>query len=492
MFGKKKGATEEHLGFERADSNSSKGGLLLDLEVEQPRKKGIFNKKRDLEAQEHIGAKKHRARRYMKLAAIVAVLMVGYMGFRVFATTFAVIERSGQPDALALQDNISPNQLKTEGDGRVNILLIGVGGSGHQAGNLSDVNHILSIDPFNDKVSILGIPRDLYVSIPGHYTTRINAAHAFGEQESTGGGPKLVKETVEQAFGVPIHYYARVDFTGFEKAVDAVDGVDVTTTEDLYDPSYPTRDMRGVEVFQLKAGKHHLDGRTALQVVRCRKGTCGNDFGRAERQQLVMEALKNKALSAGTVSSPSKVSKLLDTAGNHARTDMSLSIMTRLIAIAEKFQEKKVKPKNFVLSTEPGKFLVGQNVGGASVLVPTAGVDNYTQIRAYLRSDLFRDGFLAKENATVTVLNGTLTTGLATTAGSYLDSYGYNVTGVGDGPSKNVSKTTIYKVSDKKTPFTSALLKKRLKAPQTKDALPSGVNAKTDYVVILGSDYKAR
>lgn len=490
MFAKKRlNSDEEQEGI--TNREQSNGGVLIDFEIDDNHSgRRLFRKRTNLE-HESFGSKKHRLRKTLKLIGLLIIVVIGYASFRVFSTTFAVIERSGKPDALALQKSITPNQLKKEGDGRVNILLIGVGGEGHQAGNLSDVNHVLSIDPFNNKVSILGIPRDLYVPIPGFYSTRINAAHAFGEQDGS-GGPQLVEKTIEKNLGIPIHYYARVDFTGFEQAIDAVDGVDVTIKENLYDSHYPTRNMKGVEVFQLKAGKHHLDGETALKVVRCRKGTCGDDFGRGDRQQLVMEALKDKALSTGTVSSPSKVSKLLDAAGNHARTDMNLTVMMKLITIAERLQDKKIKPKNFVLSTDEGNYLTGKNVGGASVLVPTAGVGNFSQIQNFLRGELFRDGFLAKENASITVLNGTLTTGLATSAGANLTSYGYNVETIGDYVDKSQSKTKIYKLSDKKSPFTRALLKKRLNANLSHDSLPATVEVKTDYVVIIGTDYKIR
>lgn len=448
---------------------------------------GRKNISKTLEDREHMVNKVHKKGQRIKLAALLVLVLSSYFGYKLFATTFAVIDRSGKPEALALQDSIRPDQLQREGDGRINILLLGIGGGGHEAGDLSDVNHIVSIDPFNHKVAVLGLPRDLYVPIPGYYTTRINAAHAFGERDG-GKGAAVAEQTIENVLDVPIHYYAKVDFKGFEKAVDAVGGVDIEIEEDLYDSSYPTRNMAGTQVFSMKAGKHHLDGETALMVARCRKGTCGNDFGRADRQQKIMLAVKDKALSLGTVTNPSKITQLLDVAGENAKTDINLTTIGKLVQVADKLREKKVKPETFVLSTEPDNYLVGANVGGASVLVPKAGQANFADIQAFIRGELFRDGFLVKENANIVVVNGSGQSGLASSTAAMLKTYGYNAEASLEVPAGTYSGTKIYKISDKKTPFTTALLQKRLRTKLTKEKLPEiKLDKATDYIVVVGS-----
>jgi len=447
-----------------------------------------FKSKKSLEDRDHLVNKVQRRGKRLKLAVLIIAVFISYFGYRVFATTFAIIDRSGKPEALALQDSIRPEQLQREGDGRVNILLLGIGGGGHQAGDLSDVNHIVSIDPFNNKAAVLGVPRDLYVPIPGYYTTRINAAHAFGERDG-GKGAALAEQTLENVLGIPIHYYVKVDFSGFEQAVDAVGGVDIEIEEDLYDSQYPTRDMSGTQIFRLKAGKHHLDGDLALKVARCRKGTCGSDFGRADRQQKIMIAVKDKALSLGTLSNPAKVSQLLDAAGKHVRTDINLTTIGKLLEVAKKLEKNKVKPKTFVLTTDVDNYLTGANIGGASVLVPKAGQADFSQIQNFIRGNLFRDGFIAKENAKIAVVNGAGRVGLANSVATNLQSYGYNAMAVSASPTKMYSKTVIYKVSNKKSPFTKALLQKRLKKQVSKDNFYDKDLAKgADYVVIVGSD----
>lgn len=108
----------------------------------------------------------------------LAVLGLGYLGYKLFFAVQNIIDRDSG-GALALQDDIDPSQLKGEGDGRVNILLIGIGGDDHQGGDLSDTIIIASIDPFNNEVAMLSVPRDLWVDIPGQWATKINTAHAL-------------------------------------------------------------------------------------------------------------------------------------------------------------------------------------------------------------------------------------------------------------------------------------------------------------------------
>src|SRR5664279_3282734 len=140
--------------------------------------------------------------------------------------------------APGLLGTVDLTKLKGEGDGRVNILVMGIGGAGHDGPNLSDTMMVMSLDPKTKDVAMLSIPRDLYVKIPGHGSGKINAANAYG-------GPALAEQVVENVIGVPIHYYAVMDFSGFKQAVDAVGGVDINVAAPLYDPEFPCDNDRG-------------------------------------------------------------------------------------------------------------------------------------------------------------------------------------------------------------------------------------------------------
>lgn len=140
----------------------------------------------------------------------------------------------------------------------------------------SDTMILTTIPPVLPQVSMLSIPRDLWVTIPGHYDNRINTAHYFAELENPGSGMQAAKEAVEANFGIKVNYAVRVKFTGFVDIVDAFGGVTVNLPEA----------MSGLE-----AGPNHLDGKQALAFVRDRKAS--DDFFRQQRGQLfVASAIK--------------------------------------------------------------------------------------------------------------------------------------------------------------------------------------------------------
>lgn len=181
---------------------------------------------------------------------------------------------------------------------RTNVLILGLDRRPQQGDVVrSDVLMLATADPREPRLGLLSIPRDLYVEIPGHGQSRINAAHFYGERANRGKGPDLAMETVARNFGVPVHHYVRVDFDAFRAVVDAVGGIDVTVEERIVDNAYPTEDY-GTKRIEIPAGPQHMDGERALQYVRSRHGA--SDFERAARQQQVMVALAQRLASPQT------------------------------------------------------------------------------------------------------------------------------------------------------------------------------------------------
>lgn len=437
--------------------------------------------------------KKRPASRFKKIAKLSsAALMIAllFFGVKALIALQRITERNFGSGALALQDNIDPSQLQKEGDGRVNVLAIGIGGEDHPGGQLADTILVASIDPFNNEAAMVSLPRDFYLRVPGHYSSRINAVHAMGESvaKDEGGGPKLLADTVEQVLDIDIHYYVRVDFKGFIKAVDTVGGVDVEVKERLYDAATELiyGDFGGAR-FQYEPGRHHLDGKRALQFARCRKSSsCGSDFGRAARQQQVLVALKDKVLSIPTLTNPLKVIGLLDAAGSHVRTNIDIrNELPKFVDIAKRIDSTNIR--NFVFSNAPDGLLSSRSIGGAYVLVPRAGLDNFRRIHQFIHSDIFRDGFLKKESAKITILNGTGKAGFATRTAEYLKGYGYDVVEIADAPVKT-SETIVYDQTSGQKPYTMALLEKRMKKP-IQSGLPAGVTNSSDIVIVLGDDF---
>ncbi len=177
---------------------------------------------------------------------------------------------------------------------RTNILILGIDarpGEGSVA--RTDVMILATVNPGQPYVGMLSIPRDLYVSIPGYGSQRINAAHVYAEADTPGTGPQLAIQTVEQNFGVRVDRYLRINFEGFVAIVDAAGGVTVNVEHYFIDYEYPTSDY-GTMVVEFQPGQQLMDGERALQYARSRHGS--SDIERSHRQQQIIQALLKQLL----------------------------------------------------------------------------------------------------------------------------------------------------------------------------------------------------
>ena len=184
------------------------------------------------------------------------------------------------------------------GADRVTILLMGLDYRDWASGRgfpRTDSMMLISIDPITRKGAMLSIPRDLWVEIPGFGHERINTAYPSGENNRLpGGGPELAMRTVESVVGVPIQYYAVIEFSAFEDMIDEIGGIDVTVAERMKISPI------GRTSIWLEAKPTHLDGPQALAYARIRKVT-GDDFGRAQRQQQVAFAVLDRVVGFNMV-----------------------------------------------------------------------------------------------------------------------------------------------------------------------------------------------
>jgi len=419
---------------------------------------------------------------------------LGYLFVKAYLNSKKVFKGGGH--AVALQETVDLDMLKGEGDGRINVLLLGIGGGDHEAPDLTDTIIVASIDPVNHKADLLSVPRDLWVKVPNHGSMKINAAYEMGKydylgkqdssnnnQQAIEAGFKSTDNIVENVLGIPIHYNMLVNFAAFKQAVDTVGGITITVPETLADPTF-ARENGGSSVIA-RAGTQTFDGKTALMYVRSRHTS--SDFARAQRQRAVIVALEQKMFTLGTLSSPSKISSLLDTFGSNVVTDLSLSNVSRLMTIMKKIPEASIVSVG--LTDTGSNFLTTNMLSGQSVVVPIAGTYDYTAIQNFVRNKL-RDGYLAKEDAKVLVLNGTSQVGLADSVANTLKSYGYTVIGTGDAPTQTYTKTTIVDLTKGKDKYTLNYLKKRYDGAKTTTTLPDKTiqTQNANFVIILGED----
>jgi len=187
---------------------------------------------------------------------------------------------------------------------RVNLLLLGVDRrEGSDWAYRADTIMVAGVDAGSGEAVLLSIPRDLQLPIPGHGEDRINAANVYGYVENyPGGGPALVEATIESNLGIPIDGTLMADFSAFQRLVDALGGVEINVSETLHDTRYP--DPRPGDPYAFKTvhfdpGLQTMDGQRALEYARSRMST--SDFDRARRQQEVLVAIRQKALSLGSL-----------------------------------------------------------------------------------------------------------------------------------------------------------------------------------------------
>lgn len=234
-------------------------------------------------------------------------------------------EGTPEPVPTADAEAVLPNWDEDE---PVNIALLGVDTRvGDEDPPRSDTTIIIHVEPRTKEISMMSIPRDLMVFIPGFGDDKFNAAYPLGEvneDDIPGGGPTLVAQTIEANFDIPIHYYATVDFDGFRKIVNTVGGVVVDVENPLSDNLYPTDDLRLTRVY-FHAGLQKLDGEAALEYVRTRHAD--SDLGRGDRQQQVLMSIREQAISRDLIS---QAPDLIDNLSDTIRTDLNFNEMLAL------------------------------------------------------------------------------------------------------------------------------------------------------------------
>ena len=315
----------------------------------------------------------------------------------------------------------------------------------------------------------------------------------LGKQDASNANTAAVKagfasddQVLEQVLGIPIHYHVIVDFQAFSQAIDTVGGVTVNVPEELDDPTFAWM-LHGSSVIA-KPGLQTFDGFHALNYARSRETS--SDFARAQRQRTILLALKDKVLTAGTLSNPAKITGLVNAFGNNVVTDMTVNEATRLYDIGKQISNSEIVSVG--LADPPNHFVTTGNANGLSIVQPTAGLFNYTDIQNYIRNTL-KDGYIANEDAKIMILNGTATGGLATTKSTELKSFGYNVINVGDAPTKTYQNTVLVDLTKGVKKYTKRYLEQRLNVTSTTKLPDSTITPGTaDFVIILGSNENIR
>ncbi len=337
---------------------------------------------------------------------------------------------------------------------------------------------------------MLSIPRDLWVKIPGEGHAKINSAYPAG-------GMELLQETVEQNLGVTINYQVLVNYKAFKDLVNAVGGISITIKSSdprgIYDPSvdYTTRNCCALAKYP--NGPVNLDGKQALNLARARGDAYGSygfpraDFDRTQHQRDMLLAIKDKTSSSSIIANPLKVASLVEAVGNNVKTNLQVNQIQTLYTFMKKVDNSKIDSYNInTLKGENTTMLTGYtSPNGQSALIPAAGIDDFTEIQAQITKILTADA-VTKEGATVVVLNGTDSAGLAGKQVVALEGKGMTVV-TADAPAKQAA-STIIDASDGAKPNTLAYLKKKYGATVTTNAALKAGYLSADFIVILGAN----
>jgi LCP family protein required for cell wall assembly len=374
--------------------------------------------------------------------------------------------------------------LRGEANGRVNVLLLGVGDEGHDGATLSDTIIVASYDTKTKSVAMFSLPRDLYVQIPGYGYAKINEAHADGERDKKSEGPDLARETVEKVMGISIQYYVRVDFSGLAEIVDSIGGVTVEVENSFCDYAYPTERKGDTSKVCFEKGKQNMNGTKALQYSRSRHalGVEGSDFARSKRQQRLLVAIKEKALSGSTLANPKKMIELIEVLGKHIKTDAQMTEMLRVFELSKGIDSSKIINKNF--DNSPEGLLVSTSGDEGYILKPRTG--NFKEIQGVVKN-IFAVIAMREEKASVALYNGTWNTGLATRLASEMKNDGYNIVTSGDADNKNYTKTKIIDYTNGSKPETIKALEAKFDVTATKETSSSPT---FEIKVIIGKDYQ--
>ncbi len=270
-------------------------------------------------------------------------------------------------------------KLKKNKLDRLNVLILGIRGvNDPNGGLLSDTIMVISLEPKTGKIALISIPRDLYVEMPHHnFKNKINEVYVHGiEDENWKKGLKYSEEAIADVTGLDIHYATSVDFKAFKEIIDTFGGVTITL-----DKPFSERNQFAEGIIELPAGRQVIDGDTALLFVRARFST--SDFDRAKRQQQVLLAIKEKAFSLGVLSNPAKIISILNSLGNHVKTDAELWEIKELIVLMQKINTTDVKRKVFDTS-ESGLLYASRDDNGSYILLPEG--DDFGKMREACRS----------------------------------------------------------------------------------------------------------
>lgn len=418
------------------------------------------------------------ARRKTAIIAVFFALMVGFLATVGAAASYRaatkgtnvlaeVIDLPGISEIRRFAGGEPGQEGSKISSDQVNFLFLGVGGAGHDGPQLSDTIILASFDPKQNRLSMLSIPRDLAYPLGNGRFEKINSLNAWMEAANPGKGAEKTADAIGELLNVHIDHVVRVDFNGFAKFIDALGGIDVEIAKSFTDNSYPVDETGGWRTVSFQKGPAHLNGDKALEFVRSRHGNNGegSDFARSRRQQLVIQAVREKLFSLGTLANPKKIGDLLNILSGHIQTDLSSWDMIAFAPLASQIDRDKITMR--VLTDASNGELVPANVGGAYMLFPRK--PDWSEIRniannPFISKEEAENQLMSQSQAMLEIKNGTTYEGYAFQVSQKLKKLGYRISDISNAGHRGYERTVIYDLSGGQKTAEIVKLKKILDA----------------------------
>jgi polyisoprenyl-teichoic acid--peptidoglycan teichoic acid transferase len=402
---------------------------------------------------EEIAAKKGKKLFIIQsIAFLVCCLVIGRSRgsfFSLFQSAGDVVKSAGHIVSNSTRSMFSSaigKEPVLDAQWNINVALLGYWWGMHDGTYLTDSIIIASINAKKWTMSMLSIPRDLYVKKKLWNYGKINSLYEWAlyrNEKNIDLAAKEVIEKLQEITNITIPYYAMIDFKWFEEFVDSLGGIDIDVSEPIYDSSYPGENNSYI-IFSIDSGEQLLDGATALKYARSRHST--SDFSRSMRQQAIIQAITEKITSAKTILNPARMKDTYTNFTRFVKTNFSLEETLRWIPYIGSLNHKASRQIAACWSSNRQQAQAGcllytppqEAFGGASVQVPNgaspSSVSTYTYIHSFVEDTMMNTDFVV-EKPMVRILNGVGTgnknplakTPLANTTATLLVEAGFTV-----------------------------------------------------------------
>jgi LCP family protein required for cell wall assembly len=446
---------------------------------------------------------KPKRRRVVKWVVIAIVVLLALAGGWLAYKTLSNSDKIFKGNIFGLAQS---QPLKADANGRSNILVLGTSEDdpGHGGAFLTDSMMVISIDQKNKTASMFSIPRDLYVkygmACNSGYQGKINEFfNCVNEDYTTAEAEQQrlteTRQFVGDIFGMDIQYGVHVNNTVIKDAVNAVGGVDVDIQGSngepgILDRNFDWRCNYKCNLVKYDNGVHHLDGEHALYLAMARGdiaptyGLGNSNFDREKNQQKIIVALKEKAVSVGTLTDLGKVTGLIDSLGENLRTNFETSEIRTLMQLGSDIKSENIT--TISLFGDDNSLVKSGNYNGASVVMPSAGIFEYSDLRTFLKQKLSTDS-VTREGANLVVLNGSGVSGVAQTEADKLTEAGFIVSGIDNAPDGTYADVEVYQIGEGMT-GTKARLESAFGVKVRTTEPPVAVTPDVNFVVVFGKD----